>query len=59
MYLVVSVLISAILMLAVIYLEPLQPIFHTVAITGIDWLLIVGMASLPTFLLAGAFFVRK
>jgi Ca2+-transporting ATPase len=53
MALVWAVLSSLILMLVVIYAKPLQPIFDTVAIMPKDWLLIVGMAAIPTFLLAG------
>jgi Ca2+-transporting ATPase len=43
----------------VIYYPPLQPIFKTVAIAPIDWLLIIGMSALPTFLLAGSLLTRK
>jgi P-type Ca2+ transporter type 2C len=46
-------------MLIVIYYPPLQPIFHTVAIDPRDWMLILGLASIPTFLLAGSFLLRK
>ncbi|MBS4193927.1 calcium-translocating P-type ATPase, PMCA-type [Lederbergia citri] len=58
-YLVWSVISSAVLMIAVIYVPMLQPIFHTVSIAANDWLLIIGMSALPTFLLAGSFFIRK
>lgn len=58
-YLVGAVLSSLLPMFAVIYYEPLQLIFHTVSITARDWLLIIGMASIPTFLLAGSFLARK
>ncbi|MGM0902058.1 MAG: calcium-translocating P-type ATPase, SERCA-type [Bacillota bacterium] len=58
-YLVWAVISSLVLVLGVIYYPPLQPIFHTVSIIPIDWLLIIGMASLPTFLLAGSFLVSK
>ena len=58
-YLVWAVLSSLLLMLVVIYYPPLQPIFHTVTIIPRDWLLITGLSSLPTFLLAGSFFARK
>jgi len=58
-YLTWAVLSSLLLMLVVIYYPPLQPIFHTVSIDLRDWLLIFGMASIPTFLLAGSFLVRK
>lgn len=59
MYLVGAVLSSLLLMLATIYYQPLQMIFHTVSITARDWLLIIVMSSIPTFLLAGTFLTRK
>nr|WP_263328055.1 calcium-translocating P-type ATPase, SERCA-type [Neobacillus sp. Marseille-Q6967] len=58
-YLVWSVISSVALMLVVIYYPPLQPIFHTVPILAKDWLLILGLSSIPTFLLAGSFLLRK
>ncbi|MCM3587128.1 calcium-translocating P-type ATPase, SERCA-type [Mesobacillus maritimus] len=58
-YLVWAVLSSLLLVLVVIYYPPLQPIFHTVAIVPFDWLLIIGMSALPTFLLAGSFLASK
>lgn len=58
-YLVWSVISSVILMLIVIYYPPLQPIFHTVPIEPRDWMLVLGLAAIPTFLLAGSFLVRK
>ncbi|WP_251549097.1 calcium-transporting P-type ATPase, PMR1-type [Neobacillus muris] len=58
-YLVWAVLSSLILILAVIYYPPLQPIFHTLPIQAKDWLLILGLSSVPTFLLAGTFLLRK
>jgi P-type Ca2+ transporter type 2C len=57
--LLVAVLSSIILMLVVIYYPPLQPVFHTVGIIGRDWLLILAMSAIPTFLLAGSLFTRK
>lgn len=59
LYLVAAVLSSLLLMIAVIYIEPLQVIFHTLPIELRDWLLIIGMSAIPTFLLAGSFLVRK
>ncbi|MGM0827122.1 MAG: cation-translocating P-type ATPase [Bacillota bacterium] len=59
MYLVWAVLSSLVLMLLVIYIPSLQPIFHTVPIVLKDWFLIIGLSSVPTFLLAGSFFARK
>lgn len=58
-YLVGAVLSSLLLMFAAIYYEPFRLIFHTVAIPARDWLLIIGMSSIPTFLLAGSFLARK
>lgn len=58
-YLVGSVILSQLMVLAVIYYPPLQPIFHTVPIKAFDWLVITGMAAVPTFLLAGSFLLRK
>jgi len=58
-YLVWAVVSSALLMLVVIYVPIFQPIFHTVAIEPRDWLLILGLSAVPTFLLAGTFFSRK
>ncbi|MBD8003963.1 calcium-translocating P-type ATPase, SERCA-type [Bacillus norwichensis] len=58
-YLVWAVVSSALLMLVVIYVPTFQPIFHTVAIELRDWLLILGLSAVPTFLLAGTFFSRK
>lgn len=58
-YLVWSVISSLALMLVVIYYPPLQPIFHTLPILFSDWLLILGLSSVPTFLLAGSFLLRK
>lgn len=53
LYLVFAVLSSLLLMLVVIYSPQLQPIFHTVTISLRDWLLILGLASIPTVALAG------
>lgn len=58
-FLVGAVVSSLILMLIVIYYPPLQPVFHTLPIAAKDWLLIIGLSSVPTFLLAGSFLLRK
>jgi len=49
-YLVFAVISSLLLLLVVIYWEPLQPIFHTTALGIRDWMLIVGLGALPTVL---------
>jgi Ca2+-transporting ATPase len=46
-------------LLVVIYYQPLQGIFHTMPIALFDWLLIIGLAALPTFLFSGSFLARK
>lgn len=58
-YLVWAVVSSAALMVAVIYYPPLQPVFHTLPIKARDWMLILGLSAIPTFLLAGTFLARK
>ena len=47
-YLLLAVLSSLILLLIVVYLEFLQPIFHTTALDFRDWLLVVGLSAIPT-----------
>jgi Ca2+-transporting ATPase len=59
MYLIGAVFSSLLLMLAVIYYKPLQPVFHTMNIAAVDWLLIIGLSAIPTFLLAGSLLTRK
>ncbi|WP_017471830.1 cation-translocating P-type ATPase [Amphibacillus jilinensis] len=49
-YLIIAVISSIALLLPVIYFEPLQAIFHTVALTGTDWLGILLFSALPTLL---------
>jgi Ca2+-transporting ATPase len=48
-YLVFSVLSSVALLLGVLYVEPLQPIFHTVALDVREWILVLIFAAIPTF----------
>ncbi|WP_066150378.1 calcium-translocating P-type ATPase, SERCA-type [Halalkalibacter krulwichiae] len=52
-YLVGAVALSTLLMIAVIYYPPLQTVFHTVALNGREWLLVLAMASIPTVVLGG------
>ncbi|HLS60154.1 MAG TPA: calcium-translocating P-type ATPase, SERCA-type [Virgibacillus sp.] len=49
-YLLLAIISSLLLLLVVVYWEPLQPIFHTTALGLRDWLLIIGLSSLPTML---------
>ncbi|WP_195572952.1 calcium-translocating P-type ATPase, SERCA-type [Paenibacillus sp. 1001270B_150601_E10] len=50
-YLVLAVLSSVILLLAVLYIEPLQPVFKTVPLGLRDWAITFVMAGIPTFLM--------
>ncbi|KAB7669230.1 calcium-translocating P-type ATPase, SERCA-type [Bacillus sp. B1-b2] len=59
MYLVWAVISSLVLAIGVIYIPFLQEIFHTVPILMNDWPMIIGLASVPTFLLAGSFLLSK
>ncbi|WP_376768270.1 cation-translocating P-type ATPase [Litoribacterium kuwaitense] len=52
MYLVGAVLLSFVMVVAVVYVPALQPIFHTVPLDAREWLLVMGMAAIPTFLLS-------
>ncbi len=58
-YLVLAVISSILLLLVVMYVEPLQDIFHTVPLSIRQWLLVLGMASIPTFALAGFQLFKK
>lgn len=49
-YLIFAVLSSLLLLLIVIYWEPLQPVFHTTHINLTDWLLIIALSAVPTVL---------
>ncbi|WP_407923769.1 calcium-translocating P-type ATPase, SERCA-type [Cohnella fermenti] len=48
-FLVLAVLSSLLLLLAVLYVEPLQPIFKTVPLSLRDWALVFVAAGIPTF----------
>lgn len=50
-YLVLAVLSSLLLMIGVLYIEPLQPIFKTVPIGFREWCLVLVAAGIPTFLM--------
>ncbi|MDQ0088308.1 Ca2+-transporting ATPase [Paenibacillus anaericanus] len=50
-YLVVAVLSSVLLLLGVMYIEPLQPIFKTVPLGTREWAITLVAAGIPTFLL--------
>ncbi|WP_241158441.1 calcium-translocating P-type ATPase, SERCA-type [Cohnella candidum] len=48
-FLVLAVLSSLVLMVAVLYVEPLQPVFKTVPLGFRDWALVTVAAGIPTF----------
>lgn len=50
-WLVLAVVSSLLLMLPVLYVEQLQPIFKTVPLGGLDWLLVLVFAGIPSFLM--------
>lgn len=50
--LILAVLSSLFLLAIVIYYEPLQPVFSTSPLSLADWLLVLGMALIPTVLLS-------
>ncbi|GAB3067729.1 cation-translocating P-type ATPase [Virgibacillus ainsalahensis] len=50
MYLVFAVLSSLLLLLVVIYWEPLHPIFHTTFLSLRDWVFIIAFGALPSLL---------
>ncbi|MFD2704863.1 calcium-translocating P-type ATPase, PMCA-type [Salibacterium lacus] len=52
-FLTMSVLSSVLLLLIVIYVPLFQPVFHTTPLTTMEWLLVLALASIPTFALAG------
>uniref|UniRef100_UPI000AAC0AFB cation-translocating P-type ATPase n=1 Tax=Bacillus sp. JCM 19041 TaxID=1460637 RepID=UPI000AAC0AFB len=58
-YLVGAVIISILLMIAVIYMPNLQPVFHTVPLGFHEWLLVLGMAAIPTVVLGGFQLFRR
>ncbi|RXT15512.1 calcium-translocating P-type ATPase, SERCA-type [Ammoniphilus sp. CFH 90114] len=47
-WLVVAVIVSVLLLIGVIYLEPLQPIFKTVALDIQEWFILLIFAAIPT-----------
>jgi len=50
MYLVFAVISSLILLLVVLYVESLQPIFHTTFLSFRDWALIIVLSLILTIL---------
>src|SRR5699024_3712345 len=50
LYLVAAVIVSLLMVIVVIYCDPLQSIFHTVDLNLNDWLFVCGLAAIPTVL---------
>ncbi|MCZ8511415.1 calcium-translocating P-type ATPase, SERCA-type [Paenibacillus filicis] len=50
-WLVLAVISSLLLVLPVLYVEPLRPIFKTVPLGLLDWILVLFFAGIPTFLM--------
>ncbi|WP_018756551.1 calcium-translocating P-type ATPase, SERCA-type [Paenibacillus terrigena] len=50
-YLVLAVLSSIVLLLAVLYIEPLQPVFKTMPLDLRDWAITLVAAGVPTFVM--------
>src|SRR5690606_29048160 len=50
-YLVVAVISSLLLLIAVLYIEALQPIFKTTSLGFRDWILVFVFAGIPTFVM--------
>src|SRR5690625_3431116 len=59
MYLIFAVLSSLILLLVVIYMESLQPIFHTTPLTFRDWSLIIVLSMIPNIIFGLRFNKKK
>ncbi|RSL31374.1 calcium-translocating P-type ATPase, PMCA-type [Salibacterium salarium] len=57
-YLTGSVLSSILLLVLVIYTPIFQPIFHTVALSVSEWILVLTLAAIPTFALAGQYLFK-
>lgn len=58
-WLIWSVISSVVLLLGVMYIPMFQPIFRTVPLGAIDWLIVLIAAAIPTFLLAASRSVKK
>ncbi|MFD2670210.1 calcium-translocating P-type ATPase, SERCA-type [Marinicrinis sediminis] len=57
-YLVAAVLSSVVLLLAVLYLDPLQPVFKTVDLGLREWALVFVFAGIPTFFMGAGSVLR-
>ncbi|MGZ4134099.1 MAG: calcium-translocating P-type ATPase, SERCA-type [Tumebacillaceae bacterium] len=59
MWLIWSVLSSLVLMLGVMYIKAFQPVFRTVPLGLMDWVIVLVAAAIPTFALAARRATRK
>nr|WP_231705775.1 calcium-transporting P-type ATPase, PMR1-type [Effusibacillus lacus] len=51
-WLILSVIVSALLLVGVIYIEAMQPVFKTVPLNIWDWVIVMVASGIPTFSLA-------
>jgi Ca2+-transporting ATPase len=58
-WLIVSVIISTLMLIGVMYIETLQPIFKTVALSITEWLFVLFFAALPSVALGFTHIFRK
>ncbi|MCX7568414.1 calcium-transporting P-type ATPase, PMR1-type [Tumebacillus sp. DT12] len=58
-WLIASVLSSVVLLLGVMYIEAFQPVFRTVPLGLMDWVIVLIAAGIPTFALAARRATRK
>ncbi|MFD2171458.1 calcium-transporting P-type ATPase, PMR1-type [Tumebacillus lipolyticus] len=58
-WLVLSVISSIGLLLGVMYIEPFQPVFRTVPLGLVDWMIVLIAAAIPTFALAARRVTRR
>lgn len=58
-WLIASVLSSVVLLLGVMYIEAFQPVFRTVPLGLMDWVIVLIAAGIPTFALAARRVTRK
>ncbi|ARU62372.1 ATPase [Tumebacillus avium] len=58
-WLIASVISSVVLLLGVMYIEAFQPVFRTVPLGLVDWVIVLVAAAIPTFALAARRVTRK
>ncbi len=58
-WLLIAVVTSTLMLLGVMYIEALQPIFKTVALSANEWLFVLFFAALPSVALGFTHFLHK